>query len=126
MQMKTPQEQLELKRWLAEQLPEKLKWEPIINHLDQSICDCNVWWITITGESDKKTVWKIEPVRETEWEHITRLVEEKLCGRDFDKYYNLLYKSVSSPVLNDRIRKVISASWPTRATALKATLTRKD
>jgi hypothetical protein len=125
-----PTNHTELKRWLAEQLPERLKI--IDTTLDVEVSeDFQIVWITSKCQERITT----RKVLDTEMEHITRLVEEKLDYNERQQYlWQLFYviylidplseKKVPTP---EQVVDLIFANWPSRATALKSMLTtRKD
>ena len=108
---------LELKKFLAEQLPEMIEVIP-----SDITPDKYFFWRTFG-------IYKNTRVKDTEWLHITRLVEEKLTKEQCQEYSLLLQKLVVPlgslfPPFKEPFAKnyMWHASWQPRATALKQVL----
>jgi hypothetical protein len=112
---------LELQKFLAEQLPDLIYYKQ---------------WEHSTVGKIENIFWRKDnnPVKETEWLHITRLVEAELYADQLTAYVKALasLEPTFCVIVLDKcdpkedweyeMSKLITASWQTRATALKQVL----
>jgi hypothetical protein len=122
-----PPEHLELKKFLAEQLPEKIQIKYKAAHSAKSPFDNEeihlpertlFYWIVFPDDSISGII------RETEWPYIVGLVEDKLNDVQWEKYTTEI-AILSENNLLPLIRFCIQIPWPTRATVLKTMMKRK-
>ena len=103
---------IELKKFLAERLPEKIA---LVVREEQQQQQLYYAWVDSNGDCPED--WF--EVRDTEWEHIGRLVEEKLTSK-----YLMYYEVAIQNLYNISCFKgsfamfCLTASWQFRATAL--------
>jgi hypothetical protein len=113
-----PTEHLELKKWLAEQLGNKV----LIAYTNPTTHVTSFLW----HNSDPRFV---EAVKDTEWLAIVAMVEEQLSKKitNFEGYYQNTLNKLCYPATKDWEAPIISyktvvANWPTRAKALQQVL----
>jgi hypothetical protein len=92
----------EAKLYLAEKLPEMIG----------NINDCYVWMESFSNGT--KLYGKV--ILETEWEQIRLWVEEKMNTAE---YFTYIQKLAGDCDWKELTRKIVSATYATRATAMK-------